>query len=191
MSIQKLVKPPAITSNKYAGVELDELVYYDNYEQPWKLDNSASGHYCGKRTGVQNRWMKKNGIAVQVADGKNMGQVEEGIALFDKLPKDAADVHIFPHMPNPLVSCGKSVKKGHRIILDDPITTITNKDTNEVVMEAVFNNQTSTWNIYPDGLVPNKFKNEHKLETLGLGAQQQQQQQQQQGGYVIHLANNA
>ena len=34
MSIQKLVKPPTITSNKYDGVEQDELVYYGNYDQP-------------------------------------------------------------------------------------------------------------------------------------------------------------
>ena len=144
MSIQKLVKPTTMTSNKYAGVEQDELVHYGNYDQPWKLDSGASGHYCGKQTGVRNRRKKMNGIAVQVADGKNMGQVEEGVAPFDKLPSDAADVQIFPHMPNPLVSCEKIVKKGYKIILDDPIATEINKKTNKVVMEAVFDEQTST-----------------------------------------------
>ena len=53
-------------------------------------------------------------------------------------------------------------------------------------MEAVFDNRTSTWNIYPAGPVPYKFKEEQAVESLGLGVQQQQQ-----GGYVIHLANNA
>ena len=86
MSIQKLVKPQTITSNKYDGVEQDELVHYGNYDQPWKLDSGASGHYCGKRTGVQNRQKKTNDIVVQVADGKNMRQVEEGVAPFNKLP---------------------------------------------------------------------------------------------------------
>ena len=105
MSIQKLVKPPTVSCNKYDGVEQDKSVQYGNYEQSWKLDSGASGHYCGKRTGVRNRRKKKNGIAVQVTDGNNMGQVEEGIASFDRFPKDAADVQIFPHMPNPLVSC--------------------------------------------------------------------------------------
>ena len=115
-----------------------------------------------------------------------MEQVEQGVAPFDKLPQDAADVQIFPHMPNPLMSCGIILKKGHKIILDDPITTVVNKGTNEVVMEAVFDDQTSTWNIYPDGPVPYKFKKEQEVKSLGLGVQQQEQ-----GGYVIHLANNA
>ena len=48
ISIQKLVKLQTITSNKYDGVEQDELVHYGNYDQPWKLDSGASGHYCGK-----------------------------------------------------------------------------------------------------------------------------------------------
>ena len=69
-------------------------------------------------------------------------------------------------MPNPLVSCGNIVKKNHRIILDDPIATVINKETNEVVMEAVFDNQTSTWNIYPDGPVPYEFKQEQEVESL-------------------------
>ena len=72
MFIQKLVKPPTIASNKYKykGMEQDELVQYGNYEQPWKLDSGASGHYCGKNTGVRNRRKKRNGIKVQVTDGK-------------------------------------------------------------------------------------------------------------------------
>ena len=76
---------------------------------------------------------------------------------------------MFPHMPNPLVSCGKIVKKEHKIILDDPIATLINKDTNEVVMEAVFDDQTSTWNIYPDGPMPYDFKEKQKVDSLGLG----------------------
>ena len=114
-----------------------------------------------------------------------MKQVEQGVATFDKLPQDAADVQIFPHMPNPLMSCGKIVKKGHKIILDDSITIVINKETNEVVMEAVFDDRTSTWNIYPDGPVEYDFKKEQEVDSLGLGVQQQQQ-----GGYIIHLANN-
>ena len=185
MSIQKIVKPQTITSNQYDGVEQDKLVQYRDYDQPWKLDSEASGHYCGKRTGVRKRRKKSNDIAVQVADGKNMGQVEQGVAPFNKLPQDAADVQIFPHMPNPLMNCGKIVKKRHKIILDDPIATVINKATNKVVMEAVFDNQTSTWNIYPNGPVEYKFKNEQEVDSLGLGVQQQEQ-----GGHIIHLANN-
>ena len=94
-----------------------------------------------------------------------MDQVKEGTAPFDGLTKDAADVQIFPHMLNPLASCGKIVKQGHKIILHDPIVNVINKDTNEVVMKAVFDEQTSTWNIYPDRLVPYDFK----LIHLDLG----------------------
>ena len=162
MSIQKLVKSPIITHNNYNGVEADELVEYGDYRQPWKLDSGASGHYCGKNTGVRKRRVQRNGIKVQVADGKNTNQVEEGQAPFDGLPASAADVQIFQHMPNALVSCGKIVKQNHKIILDDPIATVINKDTNEVVMEAVFDQRTSTWNIYPDGPVPYKFKKSKK-----------------------------
>ena len=105
---------------------------------------------------------------------------------FDKLPQDAADVQIFSHMPNPLMSCRKIEKKGHKIILNDSIATVINEATNEVVMEAVFDDQTSTWNIYPDGPVEYKFKKEEEVDSLGLGVQQQEQ-----SGYIIHLANNA
>ena len=89
-----------------------------------------------------------------------MDQVQEGIAPFNNLPQDAVDLQIFPHMPNPFMSCGKIVKKGHKIILDDPIATVISKDTNEVVMEAVFDQQTSTWNVYPDGPVQYEFSEE-------------------------------
>ena len=71
MAIQKVVKP-TITSNHYSGVEQDELVQYVNYNQPWKLDSGANGHFCRKQTGVRNRWKKKHGINVQVADGKTI-----------------------------------------------------------------------------------------------------------------------
>ena len=49
MSIQKLVKPQTITSNQYDGAEQDELVQYGDYNQPWKLDSGASGHYYRKQ----------------------------------------------------------------------------------------------------------------------------------------------
>ena len=189
MSIQKPVKTPIITHNNYDAIESDELVAYGDYRQPWKLDSGASGHYCGRNTGVRKRRAQRNGIQVQVADGKSMNQVEEGKAPFDGMPADAADVEIFQHMPNPLCSAGKIVKQNHKIILDDPIATVINKATNEVVMEAVFDHRTSTWDIYPDGPVPYEFKKEQEIESLGLGVQQQQQQQT--GGYVIHFANNA
>ena len=58
MAIQKVVKP-TITSNHYSGINQDELVQYGDYKQPWKLDSRASGHFCGKQTGVRNR-RKKN-----------------------------------------------------------------------------------------------------------------------------------
>ena len=67
-------------------------------------------------------------------------------------------------------------------------------------MEAIFDDRTSTWNIYPDGPADYDFKKEQEVDSVGLGVQQQQQQQQQhqhqhqhqqQGGYIIHLANNA
>ena len=140
MSIQKPVKAPIITHNNYDAIESDELVAYGDYRQPWKLDSGASGHYCGKNTGVRNRRKQQNGIKVQIADGKNMDQVKEGQAPFDGLSTSAADVQIFQHMPNALVSREKIVKKNHKIVLDDPIATVTNKDMNEVVMEAVFDN---------------------------------------------------
>ena len=69
-------------------------------------------------------------------------------------------------MPNPLVSCGKIVKKGHKIIQDDPIATVINKDTNEVVMEAAFDDQTSTCDIYPNGPVPYEFKEQKEENHL-------------------------
>ena len=130
---------------------------------------------------------KQHGIKIQVADEKNMDQVKEGTAPFDGLTKDAVDLQIFPHMPNPLVSCEKIVKQGHTIKLDDPIATVTNKETNEVVMGAVFNQQTSTRNIYPNGLEPYDFKEKQEVDSLGLGITQQQEQ----GGYIIHLVDNA
>ena len=75
MSIQKLEKNPTTTTNNYKGLEADELGDYGNYWQPWKLDSGASGNYCWPTTGVRNRRKKRNGIKVQVEDGKNMDQV--------------------------------------------------------------------------------------------------------------------
>ena len=59
-------------------------------------------------------------------------------------PEEAADVQIFRHMPNALISGGKLVKAGHKIILDNPIATVINKLTNEIVMEATFDPQSCT-----------------------------------------------
>ena len=91
-----------------------------------------------------------------------MNQVEEGKVPFNGMPAAAADVEIFQHMPNALCSAGKIVKQNHKIILDDPIATVINKETNEVVMEAKFDKRTSTWDIYPDGPVPYEFKKNKK-----------------------------
>ena len=57
-------------------------------------------------------------------------------------------------------------------------------------MEAEFDHQTSTWNVFPNKPIPYEFSEKQKVKSLGLMEKQQQQQQQQQG-YVIHLANNA
>ena len=89
MLIQKPVKAPIIIHNNYDAVKTDELVDYGDYQQPWKLDSGVSGHYCGKNTGVRKQRTQQNGIKVQVADGKNMNQVEEGQAPFDGLPASA------------------------------------------------------------------------------------------------------
>ena len=69
-------------------------------------------------------------------------------------------------MPNALMSCGKIIKTGHKIILDDPIATVVNKLTNEVVMKAEFDPRTSTWNVYPDGPVPSRFNKKQKETHL-------------------------
>ena len=64
MSIQKPVKTPIITHNNYDAIESDKLVAYGDYRQPWKLDSGASGHYCGRNTGVRKRQAQRNGIKV-------------------------------------------------------------------------------------------------------------------------------
>ena len=98
MSIQKLKKAPTKTNNNYNGLESNELEEYGDYQQPWKLDSGASGHYAGSKTGVRNQRNKWNGIKVEVADGKNINQVQEDKAPFNRLPKEAVDVQIFPHV---------------------------------------------------------------------------------------------
>ena len=97
-----------------------------------------------------------------------MDQVQEGTALFNKLPEEAADVQIFLIMPNPLMSCGKIVKKGHKIVLDDLVATVINKHTNKVVMEIEFDHRTSTWNVYPNKPVQYEFSKKQKVKSLGL-----------------------
>ena len=93
-----------------------------------------------------------------------MDQVQERKAPFDGLPKNAADVQIFPNMPNLLISCGKIAKKGHKVVLNNPIATVINKLKNEMVMEAEFNQRTSTWNLYPNKLVPYEFSEKQKVK---------------------------
>ena len=101
MSIQELEKSLTTKSNNYIGLESDELVEYGDYQQPWKLGSGASGNYCSPKTGLWNRRKKRNRIKVQVEDGENINQIQEGKAPFDRLPEEAADVHIFPNIPNP------------------------------------------------------------------------------------------
>ena len=88
---------------------------------------------------------------------------------FDGLPENTVDVQIFPNMPNPLMNCHKIVKKGHKIILDNPIAIVINKLTNEVAMEEEFDHQTSTWNVYPDKPVPYESNEKQKVKSLQLG----------------------
>ena len=124
-------------------------------------------------------------MKVQVADEKNMDQIQEGKAPFNRLPKEASDVQLFPHMPNALISAEKIVKI-ERNIPDDPIATVVNKLTNEVVMEAEFDPRSCIWNVYQDSPVAYKFSEEQKVKSLGLGMEKEQQK-----GIIIHLANNA
>ena len=150
MTMQKLETTPTTTKNNYNGFQFNNLVPYGNYRQPLKLNSGASGHYVGPRKEIRNRQRKQNAIKAQVADGKNIDQVEEGKTPLARLMEGAVEVNIFPHMPNALMSCGKIFKTGHRIILDDPIATVVNILTNKEVMEAEFRHQKSTLNIYQD-----------------------------------------
>ena len=43
------------------------------------------------------------------------------------------------------------------MILGESVATVIKKKTNEVIMKASFDHQTSTWNIYPDGPVEYDF----------------------------------
>ena len=157
---------PTKTRNKYQALEVQELDSYGDYQQPWKLDSGASGHYCGPRTGVRNKKKTSNGIKVIVADGDTIDQIAEGKAPFNKIPTTAADVQIFPNMPNALISGGKPVKAGCKIILDYPEAVVINKRTNEVEMTARFDPNSLTWNVFPDG----KANMEHnQAQQLGLG----------------------
>ena len=89
-------------------------------------------------------------------------------------------------MPNALISGGKLVKSGHKIILNNPIATVINKVTNEVVIKAEFDPRLRTWNVYLNGPVPYKFSKEQQVQPLGLSVQRVIHQ-----GIIIHLANNA
>lgn len=80
-----------------------------------------------------------------------MNQIKEGTLLFNNVPSLAADVQIFPFMPDSLINADKFVKTGHTGILDDPLALLINKLTNRVVMKAHFYLSTSTWNDIPDG----------------------------------------
>ena len=79
-----------------------------------------------------------------VADGDMINQIAEGKAPFNRILTTATDVQTFPNMPNALISGGKLVKAGCKIILDDPEGVVINKGTNEVVMKARFDPYSST-----------------------------------------------
>ena len=60
--IEKLTPSiPIKTGNRYRALQVQEVDSYGDYQQPWKLDSGASGHYCGPRTGVKNK--KKQAMA--------------------------------------------------------------------------------------------------------------------------------
>ena len=64
------------------------------------MDSGVNRYCASPKKGVHNRRNKRNRIKVKVADGKNIDQVQKSKAPFDQLPIEAADVQIFPHMPN-------------------------------------------------------------------------------------------
>ena len=173
---------PTKTGNKYKALEVQELDSYGDYQQPWNLDSGASGHYCGPRTGVRTKKKTSNGIKVIVADGDTIDQIAEGKAQFNKIPTTAADVQIFLNMPNALISGGKLVRAGCKIILDDPEAVVINKRTNEVVMKAEFDPNSSTWNVFPDGKTN---MDQNQAQQLGLEPTSPPK-----AGVVINLANN-
>ena len=70
--------------------------------------------------------------------------------------KKAADIQKFLNVTNPLLRYGK-VKIGFKILPDDPIAKVVNKLTKKRVMEVEFDHRTSTWNVYPDGPIPNEI----------------------------------
>jgi hypothetical protein len=88
------------TNNKnYNILHDDTLEAYGDYHQSWSLDTAAPGHYCGKKTRINNRKKTPTGnIQVVVANNQSMIQSEEGELPFDCLPKAAKDVLAFPTM---------------------------------------------------------------------------------------------
>ena len=81
---------------------------------------------------------------MSVADGKNMDQIEEGNAPFGGLSEDAADVQNIPTHAKPSCELWKNSQKRHKIILNNSIATLINKGKNEMVIETILDDQTST-----------------------------------------------
>ena len=169
------------TKNQYDALTNDELTDYGTYNTPWKLDSAATGNYCGEREKVREKKKKRKGIKVVVASGGIMNQTSEGKAPFKNLPKEAEDVQIFPKMSNPLLSAGKLVKSGCKVILDSPEATVINKETNKTILKARFDATSNSWNVFPDKFIPYTFSPTTKVDKI----------KSLQGGLIVHLANNA
>ena len=154
--INKLASAPAPALQTFTSTNPYNSLHNDtgDFTTPWKLDSAASDHYAGKQCGIRDRRSVTNGIQVGVANGDSMHQIESGTIPFNHLPSTSTSVAIFEHMPHGLLGCGRFVKDGCKVILDNPQATVIHKNTGKIILTASFDPTSSTWNARPQQRIP-------------------------------------
>jgi len=156
------LEPPeqAPDQNLFTEVDLEEKVTpelnFTGEEEPknnvWYLDNGASNHMCGDRLKFRDINQTVSG-KVRFGDGSSVEIEGMGSILFQGRTGDQwllHDVYFIPKLKSNLISLGQLTEIGHRVIMDDDLIEVEEKETCRVIMRV----QRTVNRLYKIELVP-------------------------------------
>jgi transposase InsO family protein len=146
--------------NLFTEVYLEEKVtpelHFTGEEEPknnvWYLDNGASNHMCGDRLKFRDINQTVSG-KVRFGDGSSVEIMGKGSILFQGRTGDQwllRDVYFIPKLKSNLISLGQLTKIGHRVLMDDDLIEVEEKESCKVIVRV----QRTMNRLYKIELVP-------------------------------------
>ena len=109
-----------------------------SYGDVWYLDNGASNHITGDRAKFRDIDSTISG-KVTFGDGSTVDIQGRGSILFQGVSGDQwvlYDVYYIPKLKSNLVSLGQLTEIGHRVLMDDDLIEVTEKNPERVIMRV-------------------------------------------------------